>query len=144
MLNSVIDLLDDFDFEKVSDTVDMVWDDREKILGSVDLVWDNRDDIMDVVNYVISHRTVLANLFDKMPQLLATTGDYIEAAGASAVRASEFLTGADGEEGLSVSDLAALAAKALDRCQGELEDVAGFIDRIGDSVDGITISSNYT
>lgn len=141
MLNKVIDVLDDFDFERVTETVDMVWDDREKILGSVDLVWENRDDIMDAVNYVLSHRTVLANLFDKLPELLATTGDYIEAAGASAVRASEFLTGADGEEGLSVRDLAELAAKALDRCQDELEDVAGFIDRLGDSVDGITIPS---
>lgn len=141
MLNKVIDVLDDFDFEKVTETVDMVWDDRDKIIGSVDLVWENRDDIMDAVNYVLSHRTMLADLFDKLPELLATTGDYIEAAGESAVKASAFLTGADGEEGLSVRDLAELAAKALDRCQDELDDVAGFIDKLGDSVDGITIPS---
>lgn len=141
MLNKVIDVLDDVDFEKVTETVDMIWDDRDKIIGAVDLVWDNRDDIMEAVNYVLSHRTMLANLFDKLPELLATTGDYIESAGESAVRASQFLTGADGEEGLSVRDLAELAAKALDRCQEELDDVAGFIDRLGESVDGITIPS---
>ena len=141
MLNKVLDVLDDFDFERVTQTVDMVWDDREKILGSVNLVWDNRDDIMDVVGYVMSHRDMIGTLLDKLPELLSKTGDYIESAGQSAVRASEFLTGADGEEGLSIRDLTELAAKALERCEEELKDVAQFINNLGDKVDGITIPS---
>ncbi|MEM7129567.1 MAG: hypothetical protein AAF702_24755 [Chloroflexota bacterium] len=139
MLNTVLDVLEDFDFDRAAETVDMVWDDREKILGSVNLVWDNRNDIIDVVQYVMAHRGMIASLLDKLPGLLAKAGDTIEAAGDSAVRASVFLTGQDGEEGLSVRDLTELAAKALDRCQGELADVAQFIDNLGDQIDEVTI-----
>lgn len=76
------------------------------------------DKVMEAVNLVITNRDKIINLVEKLPTLLQDTGNTIEAAGQSAMRASAVLTGDDKTPG--VDDLAKMAATALERCQQEL------------------------
>jgi methyl-accepting chemotaxis protein len=100
----------------------------------------NSEKILESVNHVINNRDKIINLVEKLPKLLQDTGDTIEAAGQSAVRASLVLTG-DGKTQGGVDDLAQLAASALDRCQKELQSVAGTMNHLGQEIDDIRIPS---
>ena len=111
MFDKVFDRFGDFDFEKA--------------IKVVDLVWDNRDKIMDLI--------------ERLPEMLSETGESMEAAGASAVKASNFLTGSDDSPG--ARELSNLAAEALDRCYSELRSVARVMDKLGNEIDDIRIPS---
>ena len=112
MFKNLFDKFDDFDANKVMEVVN--------------LVWNNRDRIMDLV--------------ERLPELLRETGDNIESAGASAVKASAFLVGG-GRNKMSAGDLSEMAADALDRCYSELRTVARAMDKIGEEIDDIRIPS---
>jgi len=119
MLDKIIDVLDDFDFDKAVKVVDMVWDDCEKIKDAVDLVWDNRDNLMEVIEFMRENQERLMNMIDHIPDLLDRTGETISAAGGSAIKASAFLTGDD--DSFSARELAELAATALVHCFEEMQ-----------------------
>lgn len=112
MFNKILDHLDDFDMEKVAEVVNLVWNNREKIM----------------------------NLIERLPQMLEETGDNIESAGDSAIRASNFLVG-DAEGGMSASKMSNLAADALERCFQELQHVATAMEGFGEELDAIKIPS---
>ena len=103
-IDDILELVQDFDFEKVKETVDAVWDQKDEIGQVVEFVVENKDKIVDVIT--------------QLPKLLDKTGAGIAAAGESAVKASALLTG-DGSES-AVSGLTDLAAGALDRCRKQL------------------------
>ena len=108
-------------FRNLLDRIDI-----EKLIEVVDLVWDNRAKIR--------------NLVENLPQMLRETGDNIETAGASAVKASQFLVGGDGDTP-GASKLSELAAAALDRSYEELNNVAQVMEKIGDEIDDVRIPS---
>ena len=62
----------------------------DKIIAAVDFVWDNRERISDVI--------------ENLPETLRNTGDTIESAGGSAIKASAMLTGRDGSD-INASEL---------------------------------------
>ena len=142
MLNRVLSILDGLDVEKAVEVVDLVWDDREKIIEAVDLVWENRDQLAQVLEFVRDNKDRIIGMLDDLPEMLGKTGGYIEAAGASAIKASAFLTGEnDDDDSISAHDLAELAANALERCYTELQSAANIVDGLGSQLDGITIPS---
>lgn len=94
--------------------------------------------LMDAVNFVWNHREQISDLIERLPTLLNETGNNIEAAGASAVKASAFLTGKGTKDG-GVKHMAAVAAEALDDGQRELGEVAEMLGRIGEELDRINI-----
>ena len=142
MLNRVLSILDGLDVEKAVEVVDLVWDDREKIIEAVDLVWENRDQLTQVLEFVRDNKDRIIGMLDDLPEMLGKTGGYIEAAGASAIKASAFLTGEnDDDDSISAHDLAELAANALERCYTELQSAATIVDGLGSQLDGITIPS---
>ena len=96
--------------------------------------------ISEAVNFVWTNRAQLAEIIERLPTLLRETGESIEAAGSSAVKASAFLTGSGKAEG-GVRHLAAVAADALDEGQQELSEVAEMIARIGQELDRVAIPS---
>jgi len=98
------------------------------------------DKIMEAVNLVINNRDKIINLVEKLPKLLDDTGNTIESAGQSAVRASLVLTG-DGKTLGGVDDLAKLAATALDSCRQELQSIAGTMNHLGQEIDKVRIPS---
>lgn len=73
--------LDDFDFDRVKEVVNLVWNNREKLM----------------------------DLLENLPELLRDTGESIESAGESAVKASNFLAGDDGANAGEMSKLASKA-----------------------------------
>ena len=157
---------DDFDFKKLVEMVDVFWDDREKIAETANMVWENRerllkavdyvseyqDHITDVVGFINENREKLGDLMERLPELLSHTGEGIETAGLSAVRASTLLTGkaaagsrakaAKGDDQIiSAYEMTGMAALALERCNLQLEHVAALIQELGDKVDDIRIPS---
>jgi hypothetical protein len=105
-----MDKLDDIDFEK--------------LMKMADLFMDNKDKIFDVI--------------ERIPLMLKETGDTMEAAGNSAMKASTFLVG--GQKGKpSAKEVSELAADALERCYKEIAQVAKFMDELGDDLDKINI-----
>lgn len=94
--------------------------------------------LMDAVNFVWTHREQISDLIERLPTLLNETGSNIEAAGASAVKASAFLTGGPGGQG-GVKHMAVTAAEALDEGQRELSEVAAMLGRLGTELDRIAI-----
>ncbi len=112
MFKKVLDRFDDFDFDKMKTVVELVWDNRERI--------------MDII--------------ERLPQMLEETGDNIESAGSSAIRASSVLTGGkDGKGGATL--LAKRASSALDRMETELGEAAEIMADVGREIDRIKIPS---
>jgi hypothetical protein len=110
MFDKLFDRFEDFDVEKVVEVVNLVWNNRERFL----------------------------ELIDSLPKLLKETGESIESAGESAMKASVFLSG--GKAGaLSAGDLSEIAATALERCYKELKAAAKVMDSIGGELDDIRI-----
>lgn len=158
MLKGILDgvLKNNDDLEKIMQVVEAVWEDREKIGEAVNLVWGNRERLLQVLDYVQDNQELLTsvlafvrdqrehilNLIEQLPTLLHQTGDTIEAAGQSAMRAASFLTGADGDpNSLSARDLAEIVAKVLESCQDEIRAAAGVMQTFSKEVDGLTIPS---
>lgn len=130
--------LGNLDVKKAKDTVDALWDDREKIAATANLVWDNRDAIKEVVEFFGENKDAIVAIIHGLPDLLAKTGDGINKAGESAVAASGFLLGTDGEEG-AVIEITEFAADALVRCVEQLDNAAGVLNRAGDEIDKIVL-----
>lgn len=112
MFKKVFDRFDDFDFEKMKTVVELVWDNRERI--------------MDII--------------ERLPQMLEETGDNIESAGSSAIRASAVLTGGQNGKG-GATMLSKTAANALDRMETELGEAAEIMADVGREIDRIRIPS---
>lgn len=112
MFGKILDRFDDFDIEKLKTVVELVWNNRERI--------------MDIV--------------ERLPQMLEETGDNIESAGSSAIRASNVLTGGkDGKGG--ATQLAKRASSALERMETELGEAAEIMADVGKEIDRIKIPS---
>lgn len=111
MFNKIFDRIDDFDMEKLVEVVNLVWNNRQKII----------------------------DLIERLPEMLRETGDNIESAGDSAVRASHFLVGDGRADGVSASKMSEMAASALERCYTELEAVARGMEQFGEDLDAIKI-----
>lgn len=119
MFNRMFDMLDDFDTKKVMEVVNLVWNNRERFV----------------------------DLIENLPELLRNTGDSIESAGQSAVKASLFLTGGDKDGLVSAREISDLAANALERCNRELKSVAETMDGLGQEIDDVqlpTMQPTYT
>lgn len=112
MFNKLLDRFDDFDVEKVMEVVNLVWNNREKFL----------------------------DLIENLPQLLQDTGENIESAGASAMKAGVFLSG-DKKGAPSAGQISELAAKALESCQDEIRAAAKIMENLGQELDDIRIPS---
>ena len=110
MFKNIFDKFDDFDADKVVEVVNLVWNNRERIM----------------------------DLVERLPELLRETGDNIESAGESAVKASNFLAGG-GRNKMSAGDISDVAADALERCYTELRTVSKAMDKIGREIDDIRI-----
>ncbi|MGB1250348.1 MAG: hypothetical protein ACPG8W_06925 [Candidatus Promineifilaceae bacterium] len=111
-------------FKRIFDNFDDI--DPKKLVEVVNLVWNNRDKFMDLI--------------ERMPALLRETGNSIESAGTSAMKASVFLVG-DDDGSPSAKDISVMAANALERCQTELVEAAQIMAKIGDDIDDIRIPS---
>lgn len=98
-----------------------------RVMSAVDFIWDNRDKIVDVI--------------ERLPQLLNETGQNIETAGASAVKASLFLSGEPNSDKKGANEIAELAASALERCHKELGTVANMLNKVGNEIDDVNIPS---
>ncbi len=112
MFDKILGGFDDFDLDKVREVINLVWNNREKFI----------------------------DLIDNLPTLLDDTGESIESAGASAMKASVFLSG-DKKGSPSAGDLSDIAAKALDRCYTELNQAAKLMDSLGRDLDKVRIPS---
>ncbi len=137
-IGDITKALGNLDLGKAKDTVDALWDDREKITDTADLVWDNRDAIQDVIEFFGKNKDAILGIISELPGLLATTGDGIAKAGESAVAASGFLLGTDGEEG-AVSEITEFAAAALARCVEQLDNAVGVMGKAGEEIDKVAI-----
>jgi uncharacterized protein YukE len=93
--------------------------------------------VMEAVNLVMNNRDKIVNLVEKLPSMLRDTGNTIESAGQSAIKASAVLTGDGKTQG--VDDLAKLAATALDHCQQELQNVATTMNNLGQEIDKVRL-----
>ncbi|MCP5097779.1 MAG: hypothetical protein GY943_19705 [Chloroflexi bacterium] len=112
MFDKLFDKFDDFDMEKVMEVVNLVWNNREKFI----------------------------DLIENLPKLLRETGESIESAGASAMKASSFLAGGD-NDAPSAGDISEIAATALERCYRELRSAAKVMDSVGKELDAVRIPS---
>jgi len=112
MFNKLFDKFDDFDVEKVVEVVNLVWNNREKFI----------------------------DLIENLPKLLQTTGDSIESAGDSAMKASLFLSG-DSKGSPSAGKISELAANSLESCLDEISAAAHIMEKIGQELDDIRIPS---
>ena len=112
MFDKILGKFDDFDMEKVMEVVNLVWNNREKFI----------------------------DLLENLPKLLQETGESIESAGASAMKASVFLSG-DEKGSPSASEMSDLAATALDRCYKEINAAAKIMANLGDDLDKVRIPS---
>ena len=120
-IRDIVGKLDDLDLGKVKDVVETIWDDRDKIGEVVDLVWSNRDRLVAVLDWVKEHGDDLLDLMEKVPEILGRAGQALTEAGHSATTAAGWLVG-QADDG--VVELVEVAAKALDSCWDELDDVA--------------------
>lgn len=136
------------DLRKVFSLADQLWDDRDKITEVVGLVWENRDQFSAALDFVQEHGDELVDLLKRLPELLSTAGEALDAAGAGAETASVFLigapigqgkTGKTGPPAVAVTTLTETAADALDRCQNELHGVESMISGLGRQVDALGI-----
>ncbi len=140
------------DLRRVVDLVDQLWEDRNKITEVVGLVWDNRDELTRALTFVQDHGDDLVDLLKQLPDLLATAGEALDAAGAGATTASVFLLGDQtgtsknanklsgrGSATVAVSTLTGTAADALERCQEELHGVESMLSGIGRQVEALGI-----
>ncbi len=93
--------------EEVRDALNSIGHQRDRIMGAVDWVADHGDDVMNVLR--------------ELPDMLQTAGEGIGAAGTAATTAGHFLSGA-GANG--VTDLAGVAAVALERASRQFAGVA--------------------
>ena len=112
MFDKFLGKFDDFDMEKVMEVVNLVWNNREKFI----------------------------DLLENLPKLLQETGESIESAGASAMKASTFLSG-DEKGSPSAGEMSDLAATALDRCYKEINAAAKIMANLGDDLDKVRIPS---
>ncbi len=112
MFDKILGGFDDFDLDKVREVINLVWNNREKFI----------------------------HLIENLPHLLDDTGESIESAGVSAMKASVFLSG-DDKDSPSAGDLSDIAAKALDRCYTELNQAAKLMDSLGRDLDKVRIPS---
>ncbi|MEM7332827.1 MAG: hypothetical protein AAF490_12130 [Chloroflexota bacterium] len=110
MFDKLMNRFDDFDMDKVMEVVNLVWNNREKIM----------------------------DLIENLPEMLRDTGDNIESAGESAIKASVFLTG-DNKGGTSAGKMSELAAGALDRCFEEIQGASKVMAALGKELDDIKI-----
>ncbi|MCA9931127.1 MAG: hypothetical protein KC419_21730, partial [Anaerolineales bacterium] len=110
MFNKLFDKFDDFDVEKVVEVVNLVWNNREKFL----------------------------DLIENLPKLLQNTGDSIESAGESAMKASLFLSG-DKKGSPNAGQISELAADALESSLDEIAAAAKIMAKIGQELDDIRI-----
>ena len=110
MFNKLFDKFDDFDVEKVVEVVNLVWNNREKFL----------------------------DLIENLPKLLQNTGDSIESAGESAMKASLFLSG-DKKGSPNAGQISELAANALESSLDEIAAAAKIMAKIGQELDDIRI-----
>ena len=143
-IRDIVGKLDDLDLGKVKDVVETIWDDRDKIGEVVDLVWSNRDRLVPVLDWVKEHGDDLLDLMEKVPEILGRAGQALTEAGHSATTAAGWLVG-QADDG--VVELVEVAAKALDSCWDELDDVAKLLRSIGDRVDDVeipTVAPRYT
>lgn len=112
MFDKLLGKFDDFDMEKVMAVVNLVWNNREKFI----------------------------DLLENLPKLLQETGESIESAGASAMKASVFLSG-DDKGSPSAGEMSNMAATALDRCYKEINAAAKIMANLGDDLDRVRIPS---
>ncbi len=112
MFDKIMGRFDDFDMEKVMEVVNLVWNNREKFI----------------------------DLIENLPQLLNETGESIESAGASAMKASVFLSG-DEKGSPSAGELSEIAAGALDRCYKEINAATKIMRSLGQEMDDVRIPS---
>ncbi len=138
MLDDVLRGLQNLDAKRASEVVEQVWEDREKIPEVVNFVWDQRDELTAVLTFFAEHKEGILLLLHELPKLLEKAGAGLAQAGDGALRASAFLLG---EAGDGARDVAVAAAKALDTCRDELDGVIGLIERLGSSLDDVTIPS---
>ena len=110
MFNKLFDKFDDFDVEKVVEVVNLVWNNREKFL----------------------------DLIENLPKLLQNTGDSIESAGESAMKASLFLSG-EKKGSPNAGQISELAANALESSLDEIAAAAKIMAKIGQELDDIRI-----
>ena len=107
----------------------------DKLLGEFDV-----EKAMEVVNLVWNNREKFLDLIENLPTLLQETGESIESAGVSAMKASVFLAGA--ENGApNAGELSDLAAGALDRCYKEINAAAKIMRNLGRELDDVRIPS---
>lgn len=111
MFNKIFDRIDDFDMDKLVEVVNLVWNNRQKIM----------------------------DLIERLPEMLRETGDNIESAGDSAIRASHFLVGDGKADSASANKMSEMAASALERCYAELQSVAQGMEKFGEDLDAIKI-----
>jgi len=137
-IGDIAKALGNLDVGKAKDTVDALWDDRDKITETANLVWDNRDAITDVIEFFGDNKDAILGIISELPDLLASTGNGIAKAGESAIAASGFLLGTDGEEG-AVTEITEFAAEALSRCVEQLDNAVDVLNRAGEEIDKIGI-----
>lgn len=137
-IGDIAKALGNLDVGKAKDTVDALWDDRDKISDTANLVWENRDAITDVIEFFGENKDAILGIIRELPDLLADTGNGIARAGESAIAASGFLLGTDGEEG-AVIEITEFAAEALARCVEQLDNAVGVLGRAGEEIDKIGI-----
>lgn len=143
-IRDIVGKLDDIDLGKVKDVVETIWDDKDKIGEVVDLVWSNRDRLVPVLDWVKDNGDDLLDLLERVPAILGRAGSALVDAGESAVTAAGWLVG-QADDG--VVELVEVAAKALDSCWDELDDVGKLLATLGDRIDDVeipTIAPKYT
>ncbi|MCB0077956.1 MAG: hypothetical protein KDD73_11135 [Anaerolineales bacterium] len=93
--------------------------------------------MMEAVNWLWTHRDQLSDLVERLPTLLQETGESIESAGSSTVKAAGLLVG--DKERPSARKLSDVAASALEECQDELAAAARILGKVGEELDAVRI-----
>ncbi len=143
-ISDIFDSLDGLDVGKVKEVVETIWDDRDKLGEVVELVWSNKDRLVPVLDWVNEHGDDLLHLMRQLPDILGRAGHGLADAGESAIGAASWLIGQSDD---GVGEVIEIAAKALEACWGELDDVAKLLGHIGNHVDGVsipTVSTTHT
>jgi predicted regulator of Ras-like GTPase activity (Roadblock/LC7/MglB family) len=120
VLDKLGELFDDKGLGRLKDMADAFGDNKDRIFEAVDWVWDHRDEMAEVVQ--------------KLPELLGGVGESLAAAGDGAVRAGSFLTSVDGD---SVAELTGTASDALERSLDEIEAASKIMGQVGGQVDAV-------
>ena len=142
-IGDLLDFADDLDPRKAIELADDLWDDRDKIGDVVGWVWENKDKLSEAIEWIGDHGDDLIDLAKRLPDLLGSAGDALDAAGDGAMKAAHFLTGGGDGDG-AVNALTDVAADALERCRKELNDVQKLISRLGGQLDDIKIPTIST